>query len=109
MENENQERKHQTGNIGGVFAGLLIGGLAGTLTALLLAPQSGKETRMQIRAKGIELRERTTEFVEDTMAQVRSSADRLTVEGREKIAEQLDRVSDAAQAGKRAIQSPSAA
>lgn len=109
MNNETQERKHHDSNVGGVFTGLLIGGLAGTIAALLLAPQSGEETRRQIRDKGIELRDRTTEFVEDTMAQARSSAKRLTADGREKIGEQLDRVSDAAQAGKKAIQSPSGA
>jgi gas vesicle protein len=120
MENETQERKHHNSNIGDVLTGLLIGGLAGTITALLLAPQSGEETRRQIREKGIELRDRTAELVEDTMAQVRSSADRLGLEGREKYkelkqqgqdlaVEQLDRVSDAAQAGKKAIQSPSGA
>lgn len=109
MDNETQERKYHSSNVGGVFAGLLIGGLAGAVAALLLAPQSGEETRMQIKEKGIELRDRTTEFAEDTVAQVRSSAERLTGNGREKIAEQLGRVSDAAQAGKKAIQSPSAA
>jgi gas vesicle protein len=109
MDNETQVPKYHKNNSGGVFTGLLIGGLAGALTALLLAPQSGEETRRQIREKGIELRDRTTEL-----------ADRLTIEGREKFkelkqqgqdlaVEQLDRVSDAAQAGKRAIQSPSAA
>jgi gas vesicle protein len=108
MHNETQERKNHSSNIGGIFAGLLLGGLAGAVAALLLAPQSGKVTRTQIKEKGLELRDRTTEFAEDTMAQVRSSADRLTGNGREKIAEQLDRVSDAVQAGKRAIQSPSA-
>ena len=107
METEIQEHKHQDGNVGGVFAGLLIGGLAGTITALLLAPRSGEETRRQIREKGIELRDRTTEL-----------ADRLGFEGREKIkelkqqgqdlaVEQLDRVSEAAQAGKKAIKGSS--
>ena len=33
------------------FAGLVIGGLIGAALALLLAPQSGEETRAQIRDK----------------------------------------------------------
>jgi gas vesicle protein len=109
MDNNTQVRKYHGSNVGGLFAGLLIGGLAGAVAALLLAPQSGEETRLQIREKGIELRDRTTEFVEDSVAQVRSGANRLTVDGREKIAAQLDRVSDSAQAGKKAVQSPSGA
>ena len=36
------------------FAGLVIGGLVGAALALLLAPQSGEETRAQIRDKSLE-------------------------------------------------------
>jgi gas vesicle protein len=75
----------------------------------LLAPQSGKDTRMQIQKKGIELRDRTTEMVEDTMTQVRSNANKITMGvknyGQELAVEQLDHVSKAARAGKKAIQS----
>lgn len=115
MIHENQEYKYPTNNVWGVLVGTLIGGLAGAVTMLLLAPQSGKDTRMQLREKGIELRERTTEMVEDTMAQVRSNANKIADGGREKIkelkqhgqelaVEQLDHVSEAAQAGKKVIQ-----
>jgi len=113
MVHENQELKHN--NILGVIAGILVGSLAGALTMLLLAPQSGEDTRTQIKDKSIELRDRTTEIVEDAMAQVRLSRDKLTMGGREKakellhqgqtlVAEQLEHVSEAAQAGKKAIQ-----
>lgn len=116
MIHENQEYEYPTNNILSVLIGMLIGGLAGAVTMLLLAPQSGKDTRMQIREKGIELRERTTEMVEDSMAQVRSNANKIAIGGREKIkelkqhgqelaVEGLDHVSEAAQAGKKAIQS----
>ena len=42
--------------IGIFMAGFVIGGLVGAATALLLAPQSGIETRAQIVAKGDEMR-----------------------------------------------------
>jgi gas vesicle protein len=113
MINENQEYKYHT-NPMNVLVGMLIGGLAGAVTMLLLAPQSGKDTRTQIQEKGIELRDRTNEIVEDTLAQVRSSVDKLTLDGREKFkelkqhgrelaVEQLDHVSEAAKAGKKSI------
>jgi gas vesicle protein len=116
MNNENQEYTYPTNNILNVLIGMLVGGLAGAVTMLLLAPQSGKDTRIQLQKKGIELRDRTTELVEDTMTQVRSGANRITSGGREKakellqqgqalVVEQLDHVSEAAQAGKKAIQS----
>jgi gas vesicle protein len=43
------------------FAGLVIGGLVGATLSLLLAPQSGEETRAQIRDKGIEYKDRAGE------------------------------------------------
>ena len=115
MIDENQESKYHTNPLN-VVVGILIGGLAGALTMLLLAPQSGKDTRMQIQEKGIKLRDRTNEIVEDTLAQVRSKATEITTGGREKFeelkqhgqelaVEQLDHVSEAAQAGKKALQS----
>lgn len=115
MIHDNQEISYRSNNVLGVFIGVLVGGLAGAITMLLLAPQSGKDTRMQIHKRGIELRDRTTEMVEDVMSQVQSSRDKLTMSGREKlqelkhqgqelVAEQLDHVSEVAQAGKKAIQ-----
>lgn len=105
---ENQEYKYRTNNTVGVLVGMLIGGLAGAATMLLLAPQSGKDTRMQIQKRGIELRDQATEMVEDTMAQVRTNANRITMGvksyGQELAAKQLDHVSEAAQAGKKVIQ-----
>jgi gas vesicle protein len=43
------------------LAGLVTGGLAGAGVALLLAPQSGAETRGQIRDKSIELKDGAVE------------------------------------------------
>lgn len=45
------------------FAGLIIGGLVGAALAILLAPQSGEETRAQIRDKGLEFKDRAEEGV----------------------------------------------
>src|SRR5512134_3243987 len=109
MIQENQEYRYRANNTAGVLVGILIGGLAGAVTMLLLAPQSGKDTRRQIQEKSIELRDRTTELVEDTVAQVRTKANNLTVglkdRSQELALKQLDHVSEAAQAGKEAIQS----
>lgn len=114
MYNDNQEPRHYNNNVLGVFMGLLIGGLAGAATMLLMAPQSGKETRIQIQKKGIELRDQTSKMIGDTMSQVRSTANRISVGGQMKagelleqgkgiLVEQLDHVSDAAKAGKKAL------
>jgi len=116
MMNENQEPIVHSNNILGVLVGMLIGGLAGAVTMLLLAPQSGKDTRILLKEKGIELRDRTTGMVEDVMAQVRSDGNRIAMGGRQKaqellhqgqtlVVEQLEHVSEVALAGKKAIQS----
>ena len=110
MIHENQEYVYHThNNILSILGGMLVGSLAGAVTMFLLAPQSGRDTRKQIQEKGIELRDRTTELVENTMTQVRTKANKITVDlkdrGQELAVKQLDQVSEAAQAGKKAIQS----
>jgi gas vesicle protein len=112
MMNENLKPNNTTFDI---LVGVLVGGLAGAVTMLLLAPQSGEDTRTQLMEKGIELRDRTTGIVENTMAQMRSKTNKITMSGREKakellqqgealVIEQLDLVAEAAKAGKKAIQ-----
>jgi gas vesicle protein len=126
MDNKNQELQedqelgyHPRDTLGillGVLSGAVAGGLAGALTMLLLAPQSGKETRKQITKESIELRDRTAKAMQDALDQVRTGANKIAAGGRHKVEElrqqgqdvavrQLDRVSDAALAGKKAIQS----
>jgi len=115
MVNKNQELEYHS-NVLGVLAGVVIGGLAGAVTMLLLAPQSGKRTRTQIQHKGIELRDRATEMVEDAVAQVRLNGNKIARDGRRKanellhqgqnlVAEQVEYVTDAVKAGKKALQS----
>ena len=114
-EQQYQEFGQRKNTTTSVFIGLLVGGLAGAVTMLLLAPQSGKETRKQIEDKSIELRDLATELVDDTASQIRSKANEFMTSGRknfkelkhqgqELALEQLDHVSDAVKAGKTAVQ-----
>ena len=109
MIHENQDYKYTTNSTLGLLGGMLIGALAGAAAALLLAPQSGKDTRKQLQEKGSELRDRTAEMVDNSMAKVRTNANKITMElkrrGQEVAAEQLENVAEAAQAGKKAIES----
>jgi len=118
MVKEYQEPEYHDNNVLGVVAGMLVGALAGAVTMLLLAPQSGEKTRTQIQEKSIELRDRATGMVEDTMDQVRMDRNKITMGGRQKakellhqgqelVVEQLDHVSEAALAGKKALQGQS--
>jgi gas vesicle protein len=87
MVHENNERENESmGNhyqdhgylikAGGIFAGLFVGGLIGAGAMLLWAPQSGKKTRAQIQNKGVQLRDRLTDTVDDTVAQARDEVHR---------------------------------
>lgn len=68
-----------------MFFGFLVGGIAGAITVLLLAPQSGKDTRMQIRDKGVDLRNQTSEMVNDRVEQIRTTITDLKNRGEKKI------------------------
>jgi len=89
MLNENQATEDHHNNILGVLTGLLIGGLAGAGAMLLLAPQSGEKTRLQIQEKGIELRDQTTGILEAAMAKVWLAKKQITRDGRRKAKELL--------------------
>lgn len=59
-------------DFGNFFAGFIMGGLIGAAVALLLAPQSGEETRMIIKDKSIELKDKAVEYGQD--AKMRAEA-----------------------------------
>ncbi len=63
--------ENSNGELGAFLAGFVIGGLVGAAVTLILAPQSGSETRSQITEKGHEIREAGSERVH----QVRHSAE----------------------------------
>ena len=64
------------GEFGSFVAGFLLGGLIGAGAALLLAPQSGEETREQIRQKGVDLQGKA----EETMAEARQKVEAVTAD-----------------------------
>ncbi len=98
-----------------VLKGLLVGSLVGAATMLLFAPRSGEETRAEIRDKALELKDRTTETVKDTVSQAKSKASELkdnvwdrAIEmkqrGKETAREQLERATEAIDNGKQKVQ-----
>jgi len=117
MNNENQEVVYtaKPARARSMLAGLVVGSLVGAGTMLLLAPQAGAKTRTELQQGAIRLRDRTSENVKDTVTQVKSKANQikadvqvkvkdLQFQGRDLLGRQLDRVSHAAEAGKKAIE-----
>jgi gas vesicle protein len=95
------------------FAGFVIGGLVGAAVALILAPQSGEETRAQLREKGIELKTRAGELAvetrqraEELSEEARKKAEELSADTRKKveriIADTRVRLEEAIEEGKKA-------
>ncbi len=82
------------GDFGAFLAGLIIGGMVGSIIALLLAPQSGEETRTMIRDRSIELKDKAVEKAEEARvkaeaaaAEARARADELAKMTQEKATE----------------------
>jgi gas vesicle protein len=109
MDENNEKHGFDLSYARNVVIGAVIGGMAGAVAMLLLAPQSGKQTRAQIQKQGILLLDRTTDAGRNALAQARSDtrdiatgvrekAGQLKQRGQDTLVEQLDRVSAAVKA-----------
>lgn len=124
MDTENQElepieeHEEQPGHAKSMLTGLVIGGLVGAGTMLLFAPQAGTRTRTEVQQGALHLRDHTSERVKDKVTQVKTKAnqlrtdvqtrtDELQHQGRDLLTKQLERVSQAVEAGKKALQTSS--
>lgn len=91
------------------LAGLFVGGVVGAVVGLLLAPQSGEETRAQIAERGIELRstfekkagelqEKVPEYLDDQRRRLAEAVEK----GKEAAAKKREEILGHLQAEKRA-------
>lgn len=71
-------------SVGKFFAGFLIGGAVGAIAGLLLAPQSGEETRDMIAQKSADLYDKT----EDSLKEIKDRAE-VVVEDIQKKGDEL--------------------
>ena len=113
-KNDEFEYTEHSGSTKSLLTGLVIGGLVGAGSMLLFAPQAGQKTRAELQEGVGQLREKTSETVKVKLNQARTKADELKAtaqtkagelqnQGQDVIAKQLDRVSELAEAGKKAI------
>ena len=118
LEDEFETIQHRTRPVKPILGGFLVGSVIGVATALLFAPRSGEETRAEIRDRAVDLRDRTTETVKDTVSQakskayeikdtvtdtVREKAEELKQRGKHTVSRKLDDVSEAAESGKKKV------
>jgi gas vesicle protein len=91
----NEESGHSTDSI---ILAFFIGGLVGAGVALLLAPQSGKETRQKIKEQADDAKEKAAKYAEEVKSKVTSTVEK----GKELVEEKKSLVTTAVEAGKEA-------
>jgi len=72
-------------DFGAFLIGFVVGGVAGAVAALLLAPQSGEETRALIKDKSIELRDKAAEQAEMVATKANDFAGQAKTRSKEAI------------------------
>lgn len=80
------------------LVGMLLGGVAGAIAALLYAPQEGGETREQVKEKARQARGRASEVV----GSVKESADHAKTRGKDYLRTKKEQLKAAVEAGKQA-------
>ncbi len=83
---------------GSMLLSFLLGGLVGAGLALLLAPQSGEETRKKIKDLADDVKDKTTDYVEKTKEKLTSYVD----DGKGLYEQKKSIVKSAIEAGKEA-------
>jgi gas vesicle protein len=91
----NEERGRNTGSM---ILAFFVGGLVGAGVALLLAPQSGKETRQKIKGLADDAMEKAAKYAEEMKSKVTSDVEK----GKELIEEKKSLIKTAVEAGKEA-------
>lgn len=85
---------------GTVVLAFLIGGVVGAGIALLVAPQSGKETRQKIRDVAEDAKEKIKNVADDAKAKLRTTFEH----GKEALEDKKSIVTSAIEAGKKAME-----
>ena len=85
---------------GSILLSFLLGGMLGAGLALLLAPQSGEETRRRIRELAEDAKEKALDYVSHTREKVVSAVEK----GKGVIEEKKSAISAAFEAGKEAYE-----
>lgn len=83
-----------------LFLSFLLGGLVGAGIALLMAPNSGRETRQRIRDLADDVRDKADRYVDSTKGKVTSVVEK----GKSFVQDQKSIIGSAVEAGKEAYE-----
>jgi gas vesicle protein len=84
-------------DFGSFFAGFVIGGLVGAAMALMLAPQSGEETRRVIQDRSIELRDKAVETSQEAIARAEKTMEETRIKTNQSLEELRGRIDELSQ------------
>jgi gas vesicle protein len=90
-------------NFGAFVMGFVIGSLSGAIASLLLAPQSGEETRQIIKDRAIELKDKSQETFEETKKKAEEAYKEILSKGMKKGEEALDTVEEEVRTTKKKV------
>jgi gas vesicle protein len=91
-------------DFGAFLVGLVVGGVSGALAALLLAPQSGEDTRTIIKDKAIELRDEAATTVEETLEKAEKTANEAVKKAESILIDAKKRANEIAEKGQVALE-----
>lgn len=83
-----------------IFISFLLGGLVGAGLALLLAPQSGTQTRAKIKETAEDVKEKAETYIREAKEKITSTLDKA----RETLDEKKSAITKAFEAGKEAYE-----
>ena len=84
---------------GTIFMSFLLGGVVGAGLAILLAPQSGEETRERIKGLAEDVKEKASQYTEQIREKIASTIE----EGKGLVEEKKTIIATAIEAGKEAM------
>jgi gas vesicle protein len=87
-------------DFGAFVIGFIVGAVSGAVTALLLAPQSGEETRTYIKERAIELGDTASKTINETYEQAQVSANEAVKRAETVLGDAKKRAADLTEKGK---------
>jgi gas vesicle protein len=90
-------------NFGAFVMGFVIGSLSGAIASLLLAPQTGEETRQIIKDRAIELKDKSQETFEETKKKAEEAYKEVLSKGMQIGEEALETVEEEVKETKRKV------
>lgn len=91
-------------DFGSFLVGFLVGGISGAVAALLLAPQSGEETRTVIKDKAIELRDQASTTFDETVEKTEKTINESIKKAEAMLADAKKRANELAEKGQVALE-----